>query len=276
MTQAATKIDWTELTLALSQPFDESEIKYRAGAISRDKTRAQALPYADPRVYEDRLNALVPGAWEVEFEPWGETRIICRLTIHGVTRSSTGESGDGPEAVAGTAAEAQAFKRACAKFGLGRYLYSLEPQWVDYDPDKRQLILDPKPPRSPAPQRSYGPPRAEAPKGARAPRTTKGPQRVDRGMALQALEQELGLQRAAVLGAAKEAAELGGEPIGPKRAGGMHRALLSCGVNRREHEAFASEVVGREVSDLADLTDAEARRVWAEARAQREEMPAAA
>src|SRR5690606_34329626 len=159
---------------------------------------------------------------------------------------------------------------------LGRYLYSLEPQWVDYDPDKRQLILDPKPPRSPAPQRSYGPPRAEAPKGARAPRTTKGPQRVDREMALQALEQELGLQRAAVLGAAKEAAELGGEPIGPKRAGGMHRALLSCGVNRREHEAFASEVVGREVSDLADLTDAEARRVWAEARARREEMPAAA
>jgi len=276
MKQTATKIDWTELTRALSEPFDETDIKYRAGAISRDKKRAQALPYADPRVYEDRLNALVPGAWEVEFEPWGETRIICRLTIHGVTRSSTGESGDGPEAVAGTAAEAQAFKRACAKFGLGRYLYPMDAQWVDYDPDKRQLILDPKPPRSPAPQRSYGPPRAEAPKGARAPRTTKGPQRVDREMALQALEQELGLQRAAVLGAAKEAAELGGEPIGPKRAGGMHRALLSCGVNRREHEAFASEVVGREVSDLADLTDAEARRVWAEARAQREEMPAAA
>ncbi len=270
MTQTATQIDWTELTTALSQPFDESEIKYRAGAISKDKTRAQALPYADPRVYEDRLNALVPGGWEVEFEPWGDTRIICRLTIHGVTRSSTGESGDGPEAVAGTAAEAQAFKRACAKFGLGRYLYSLDAKWVDYDAGKRQLILDPTPPRSPAPQRSAVARVDERPQ-SRAPRTTKGPQRVDRDMMLQALEQQLGLQRATVVGGAE-----GG--IGPQRAGGMHKALLSCGVNRRRHEAFASEVVGRRVEDLADLTDAEARRVWAEAQAQAEgdATPAAA
>lgn len=143
--EAKTAIDWTQLTKDLSMPFEEHEIKYRAGAVSRDKKRAQALPYADPRVYEDRLNALVPGLWEVEFEPWGETRIICRLTIYGVTRSSTGESGDGPDAVAGTAAEAQAFKRACAKFGLGRYLYAMEAQWVDYDADKRQLIFDTRP-----------------------------------------------------------------------------------------------------------------------------------
>lgn len=137
--EAKTAIDWTQLTKDLSMPFEEHEIKYRAGAVSRDKKRAQALPYADPRVYEDRLNALVPGAWEVEFEPWGDSRIICRLSIHGVTRSSTGESGDGPDAVAGTAAEAQAFKRACAKFGLGRYLYAMEAQWVDYDAEKRRI-----------------------------------------------------------------------------------------------------------------------------------------
>ncbi|HZW29023.1 MAG TPA: hypothetical protein VFF08_11240 [Trueperaceae bacterium] len=262
------------MTRALSEPFDETDIKYRAGAISRDKKRAQALPYADPRVYEDRLNALVPGAWEVEFEPWGETRIICRLTIHGVTRSSTGESGDGPEAVAGTAAEAQAFKRACAKFGLGRYLYSMDAQWVDYDPEKRQLVLDPKPPRSPAPMRAAASRPSERPQEARAPRTTKGPQRLDREMALQALEQQLGLKRAAVL---KDA---GGseEGIGPRRAARMHEALLGCGIDRRHHESFASEVVEREVSDLADLTDAEARLVWVEAkeRSADVELPAAA
>lgn len=274
MKQTATKIDWTELTRALSEPFDEADIKYRAGAISRDGKRAQALPYADPRVYEDRLNALVPGAWEVEFEPWGETRIICRLTIHGVTRSSTGESGDGPEAVAGTAAEAQAFKRACAKFGLGRYLYSLETRWVDYDPEKRQLILDPKPPRTPAPVRASAPRFDERPQDARAPRTTKGPQRVDREMALRALEQGLGLKRAAVL---KGSDDDSTEGIGPRRAARMHEALLGCGIERREHEAFASEVVGRDVADLAALTDAEARRVWAEAKERGEvELPAAA
>src|SRR5690606_25623008 len=57
--------------------------------------------------------------------------------------------------------------------------------------------------------------------------------------------------------------------IGPTRAGGMHKALLSCGVERRQHEAFASEVVGRKIADLAELTDDEARLVWAEARARR-------
>jgi len=130
-------IHWTALLARLAEPFDASEVQYRAGAVSRDHTKAQALAYADPRAYEDRLNHLVPGNWEVEFLPWGEDRIICRLTIHGITRSSTGESTDSPDNVAGTSAEAQAFKRACAKFGLGRYLYALEPTWVDYDPRTR-------------------------------------------------------------------------------------------------------------------------------------------
>jgi len=38
---------------------------------------------------------------------------------------------------AGTSAEAQAFKRSCACFGLGRYLYDFEGIWVDLDERKR-------------------------------------------------------------------------------------------------------------------------------------------
>jgi len=41
--------------------------------------------------------------------------------------------------IAGTAAEAQAFKRACSMFGLGRYLYGLPALWVDYDAQTRQF-----------------------------------------------------------------------------------------------------------------------------------------
>lgn len=136
---ASPTVDWIALLAALSAPFHPSDVKYRAGAVARDKTKAQALPYADPRAYEDRLNATVPGDWSVEFAPWGEHRIICRLTIHGVTRSSTGEATNSPDNVAGTSAEAQAFKRACTKFGLGRYLYDLTPQWTDYDPTSRRV-----------------------------------------------------------------------------------------------------------------------------------------
>jgi len=40
---------------------------------------------------------------------------------------------------AATRAEAQAFKRACACFGLGRYLYDLATMWVDLDQYNRPL-----------------------------------------------------------------------------------------------------------------------------------------
>lgn len=163
-THAATTtpaVDWAHLHADLSQPFPESELRYRAGATTRDKSKAQALPYVDPRAYEDRLNEIVPGSWEVTFEPWGEHRIICRLTIHGVTRSSTGEATDSPDGIAGTSAEAQAFKRACAKFGLGRYLYALTPQWVDYDPTRKTVT-----PPTPRPAQTMTDRRpAEAPTG---------------------------------------------------------------------------------------------------------------
>lgn len=139
-------INWKTLLEKLSEPFAKEDIYWRAGATTKDKKRAQALAYAEPRVYEDRLNEICPGDWSVRFIPWGETRLICELTIHGVTRSSTGEfDSEKRNAVAeGTVAEAQAFKRACSKFGLGRYLYDLPVQWVDYDEEKSRLKQTPE------------------------------------------------------------------------------------------------------------------------------------
>lgn len=137
-------INWTELLNHLAEPFPEGTIKWRPGQTNRDKSKALALAYVDVRNYEDRLNAVCPGAWEVAFEPWGDKRIICRLTIHGTTRSSTGEEGDSPGTISGTAAEAQAFKRACCKFGLGRHLYSFKPTWMPYDAANKRLKSTPQ------------------------------------------------------------------------------------------------------------------------------------
>ncbi len=139
-------INWKTLLTQLSEPFTKEDIFWRAGATTRDKKRAQALAYAEPRIYEDRLNEVCPGDWSVKFIPWGETRLICELTIHGVTRSSTGEfDSEKRNAIAeGTVAEAQAFKRACSKFGLGRYLYDLPVLWVDYDEEKSRLKETPE------------------------------------------------------------------------------------------------------------------------------------
>lgn len=141
---ATITVDWQQLLRQLAEPFPASVIQWRAGSTTKDKSKAQALPYAEPRVYEDRLNTICPGHWEVSFEPWGDRRIICRLTIYGITRASTGEEGDSPNSIAGTAAEAQAFKRACSRFGLGRYLYDLPVQWVAYDKETKRLLQTPK------------------------------------------------------------------------------------------------------------------------------------
>lgn len=143
-------MDWQTLYKSLSQPFPVDEISWRAGATTRDKKRAQALPYAEPRVYEDRLNDVIGLEWSVTFKPWGDNRLICELTILGQTRSSTGEENEG--FAPGTAAEAQAFKRACSKFGLGRYLYDIPIQWMDYDAEKGRLLETPTLPARFTPQ----------------------------------------------------------------------------------------------------------------------------
>lgn len=123
----------------LSKPFHPSRITWRPGALTGKKDKALALAYADLRAYQNRLDEVCGMDWSVSYTPWSD-RIICHLTINGITRSSTGEPDSDSERseIAGTTAEAQAFKRACAMFGLGRYLYNLPTLWVDYDaPNQR-------------------------------------------------------------------------------------------------------------------------------------------
>jgi hypothetical protein len=123
----------------LRKPFHPSHVTWKPGAVKGE--RALALAYADLRAYMNRLDEVCGSDWAVAYEPWGEDRIICRLTILGVTRSSTGETTNESERseIGGTVAEAQAFKRACATFGLGRYLYNLPTGWADYDPASKRF-----------------------------------------------------------------------------------------------------------------------------------------
>lgn len=123
----------------LRKPFHPSAITWKPGAVKGD--RALALAYGDLRAYMNRLDEVCGSDWSVAYEPWGDDRIICRLTIADVTRSSTGETNAESERseIGGTVAEAQAFKRACAMFGLGRYLYNLPTGWADFDPKTKRF-----------------------------------------------------------------------------------------------------------------------------------------
>jgi hypothetical protein len=111
---------YSETLEQLKRPFHPSHISWKPGMISKDQGKALALAYADPRAYQNRLDEVCGMGWAVTYTPWGD-RIVCHLTIEGVTRSSSGEPDTASERseIAGTSAEAQAFKRACAMFGLG-------------------------------------------------------------------------------------------------------------------------------------------------------------
>src|ERR1039458_5765524 len=147
-----------QLEAALENPFDPSVIKWRVTNTTSDRRRGQVIAYADPRAYTDRLNALFTvRGWTREYGVQviqnferkdrgnGETTIsgkivvTCKLTIDGLgSHSGLGEEWADNEN-AGTSAEAQAFKRACSCFGLGRYLYDLDGNWVDLDERKQPL-----------------------------------------------------------------------------------------------------------------------------------------
>jgi hypothetical protein len=133
-------------------PFDPSVIEWRVTNTAKDKRRGQVMPYADQRAYTDRLNALLtPAGWTRKYtvhtsanfqrgkdqKTVAKILVTCELTIFDIgSHSATGEEWADDDN-AGTAAEAQAFKRASSCFGLGRYLYYFEGVWVDLDDRKR-------------------------------------------------------------------------------------------------------------------------------------------
>jgi hypothetical protein len=160
-----------QLVAALEEPFDPREIKWRVTNTTSDRRRGQVIAYADPRAYTDRLNAIFTiRGWTREYSIQviqnfervergnsdtrisGKVVVTCKLTIEGLgAHSGLGEEWADNENAA-TAAEAQAFKRACSCFGLGRYLYDLGGNWVDLD-EKKQPQSRPKLPDWALPKR---------------------------------------------------------------------------------------------------------------------------
>jgi hypothetical protein len=148
--------DLARVLAELEVPFPPQLVQWRVTNTSQDKKRGQIVPYADPRAYTDRLNGL--------FTPQGWTRTYAVETMNNITRLKKGESivtgkvlvtctvvinGLGSHSGTGeewadddngmTAADAQAFKRACSCFGLGRYLYYFVAPWVDLDQNRQPM-----------------------------------------------------------------------------------------------------------------------------------------
>ena len=155
-------LDITKILAELEVPFSPEQVQWRVMNTSNDKKRGQIVPYADPRAYTDRLNALFsPQGWTRDYRVetmnnitrvkkgetivTGKVLVTCTVTIAGLgSHSGTGE--EWADADNGfTAADAQAFKRACCQFGLGRYFYDFVAPWVDLDQNRQPRKTPPLP-----------------------------------------------------------------------------------------------------------------------------------
>lgn len=123
---------------SLAQPFPPGEVQWRIEALSKDKRRALVVPYVDARTVLDRLDEVLGAegwqdSYEVLLAESGNYGVKCRLSLLDISKEDVGE-GDSLKA-----AFSDALKRAAVKFGIGRYLYRLDKQWVDYDPESERF-----------------------------------------------------------------------------------------------------------------------------------------
>ena len=138
----------TALVERLAEPFPTTEVKWKAQVVRG--SRALTVAYVDARCVEDRLDAVfgVDG-WQDAYQVLPNNSVVCKLRVkvgtEWIEKSDVGSQSDQPdEGDRLKSAFSDALKRAAVKLGIGRYLYRLPQQWVDYDTQTRQLAATPK------------------------------------------------------------------------------------------------------------------------------------
>ena len=142
------EMDVKALTAALAGPFEAAEVKWKPQMVKGN--RALAIAYVDVRVIQDRLDdVLGVEGWQDEYQLLPDNSVMCRLRLklgkRWITKMDVGspsEQPDGGDRL--KAAFSDALKRAAVKFGIGRYLYRLPSQWVDYDAQRKQFAQTPQ------------------------------------------------------------------------------------------------------------------------------------
>jgi len=136
------------IAAALSAPFEIKDVKFKPQMVKNN--RALAMAYIDARLIQDRLDEVLGVEnWQDRFDILPDGSVMCRLRVklggRWITKSDVGSPSEQPDSGDRLkAAFSDALKRAAVKFGIGRYLYRLPAQWVDYDPVKKQLAQLPQ------------------------------------------------------------------------------------------------------------------------------------
>jgi hypothetical protein len=139
-----THVEKVDLWTALAAPLPPGVISWRQDGrpIARDgRYIARFVAYIEANTVRERLDAVVPGEWDLTLEllpavagldddaNQGACSFKARLQILGVIREDVGTGKDYKQAAT------DAFKRAAVRFGIAHELYAYEQNWVQMDGD---------------------------------------------------------------------------------------------------------------------------------------------
>ena len=125
----------------LRRPFPASQVDWMITMTNADKTSGLVVPFITNRAVQERLDEVFGiNGWKNEYIPWGEGKVHAQLCVISVwdeekkewiSKMDGAEDTDIEPVKGGLSA---AMKRAASVFGIGRYLYDIEPAWVDIVP----------------------------------------------------------------------------------------------------------------------------------------------
>ncbi len=104
----------------LRRPFTPSAVRFKVQSTwpKDNPTAGLIVGYIDARLVVERLNLIIPHALGEDFQPIDAKRLLCRLTVDGITRQDIGEG-------EGKGLYSDALKRAAVKFGVGVSIYAI-------------------------------------------------------------------------------------------------------------------------------------------------------
>lgn len=118
-------------TIPFGKLLEPMPIKWRVQSFSKNKPAGQCVAYVDARQVSSRLDEVCgPENWQIDYKPVNNLLMagIGINTEEGwVWKWDTGSESN-IEKDKGHASDA--FKRAAVQWGVGRFLYDLDPVWV--------------------------------------------------------------------------------------------------------------------------------------------------
>lgn len=120
----------------LMKPFKESELEHKVGATNKEKTKGLLLTYITARAIQNRLDEVVGiENWRVSYKEIADGYIATLEIRIGGEWIAKQDGADKTEFEAVKGGISSALKRAASAWGIGRYLYDLEKQWLPIKPN---------------------------------------------------------------------------------------------------------------------------------------------